>query len=88
MAAERRAPGLDAGESARYHRPRKPVEVRRRASWKRAFWVVARVAVVMLAVALSGGVVFVGRSATTPPMSVKSRIGSSPRKESTWKSCA
>ncbi|MCI0403868.1 MAG: FtsQ-type POTRA domain-containing protein [Acidobacteria bacterium] len=51
MAVESKAaPKLDAEESARYHRPRKPVEVRRRASWKRGLWLAVRVLAVVLAV--------------------------------------
>lgn len=49
--APKTPPKLDAEESTRYHRPRKPVEVRRRASWKRTLWLAAKVLAVMLAVA-------------------------------------
>jgi cell division protein FtsQ len=44
-------PKLDAEESSRYHRPRKPLEVRRRAPWKRGLWLATKVLIVILAVA-------------------------------------
>ncbi len=69
MAVEPKPPKLDAEESARYHRPRKPVEVRRRASWKRGLWLAAKVFVVMLAVASVAAAGFGGyQLATTSPV--------------------
>jgi cell division protein FtsQ len=48
--APKTPPKMDAEESSRYHRPRKPVEVRRRAAWKRTLWLAAKVFAVILAV--------------------------------------
>ena len=58
-------PKLDAEESSRYHRPRKPVEVRRRASWKRTLWLAARALAVLLAVATVAGAGFGGYQLVT-----------------------
>lgn len=63
--APKTPPKLDAEESARYHRPRKPVEVRRRASWKRTLWIAARVLAVMLAVATVAAAGFGGYQLVT-----------------------
>lgn len=45
---------LDANESARYHRPRRPVEVRRRSSWKQALRISVRVLLAAMAVVAVG----------------------------------
>ncbi|MGH9788632.1 MAG: cell division protein FtsQ/DivIB [Candidatus Acidiferrales bacterium] len=63
--APKTPPKLYAEESARYHRPRKPVEVRRRASWKRTLWIAARVLAVMLAVAIVAAAGFGGYQLVT-----------------------
>ncbi len=58
-------PKLDAEEAGRYHRPRKPVEVRRRSSWKRTLWIAVRVFAVLLAVATVAAAGFGGYQLAT-----------------------
>lgn len=58
-----------SSEDARYRRPRKPVEVRRRTRWKDALWLSVRIAAAGLAVAAAGVVGYAGyRFAATSPI--------------------
>lgn len=58
-----------SSEDARYRRPRKPVEVRRRTRWKNALWLSARIAVAGLALAAVGMAGYSGyRFAATSPV--------------------
>jgi cell division protein FtsQ len=63
--APKTPPKLDAEESSRYHRPRKPLEVRRRAAWKRGLWLAAKAFVVILAVATVAAAGFGGYQLVT-----------------------
>jgi cell division septal protein FtsQ len=63
--APKTPPKLDAEESSRYHRPRKPVEVRRRAAWKRGLWLAAKVLAVILAVGAVAAAGFGGYTLAT-----------------------
>lgn len=58
--------GWENGDSTRYHRPRRPVEVRRRASWKRALRIsILALLTVGVAVLVGGGGFWVYRAAST-----------------------
>src|SRR5574342_986905 len=75
MGSSNRTPQLGADDTERYHRPRKPVEVRRRSSWRQVLRITVRVLVVGLAVAMLSGIVFVSytfATSTSPIFRVKS----------------
>jgi len=58
-----------SGDDARYRRPRKPVEVRRRGRWKDALWLSARIVAATLVVAAAGVAGSAGyRFAVTSPV--------------------
>ncbi|MGH9804612.1 MAG: cell division protein FtsQ/DivIB [Candidatus Acidiferrales bacterium] len=58
-----------SGDDARYRRPRKPLEVRRRTRWKDAFWISARLAAAAVALAAVGVAAYGGyRFAATSPV--------------------
>jgi cell division protein FtsQ len=58
-----------SSEDARYRRPRKPVEVRRRTRWKEALWLSVRVGAVGLAGAAAAGLAYGSyRFAATSPV--------------------
>jgi len=58
-----------SSDDARYRRPRKPVEVRRRTRWKDALWLSARIVVAGSAVAVAGVAGYAGyRFAATSPI--------------------
>lgn len=65
MGSSNKAPQLGADDTERYHRPRKPVEVRRRSSWRQIFRITVRVLAVGLAVAMLSGAVFVSYTFAT-----------------------
>ncbi len=65
MGSSNKTPQLGTDDGERYHRPRKPVEVRRRSSWRQILRITVRVLAIGLAVALLGGVVFVSYSFAT-----------------------
>ena len=65
MGSNPKAPQLGADDGERYHRPRKPVEVRRRSSWKQILRITVRVLAIGLAVAALGGAVFASYSFAT-----------------------
>lgn len=65
MGSSNKTPQLGADDAERYHRPRRPVEVRRRSSWRQVLRITARVIAVGLGVALLGGAVFVSYTFAT-----------------------
>ncbi len=65
MGSSNKTPQLGSDDTERYHRPRKPVEVRRRSSWRQVLRITARVVAIGLGVALLGGAVFVSYSFAT-----------------------
>ena len=65
MGSSNKTPQLGADDAERYHRPRRPVEVRRRSSWRQVLRITARVVAVGLGVALLGGAVFVSYTFAT-----------------------
>lgn len=65
MGSSNKTPQLGADDAERYHRPRRPVEVRRRSSWRQVLRIAARVIAVGLGVALLGGAVFVSYTFAT-----------------------
>lgn len=65
MGSSNKTPQLGADDAERYHRPRRPVEVRRRSSWRQVLRITARVIAIGLGVALLGGAVFVSYTFAT-----------------------
>ncbi|HXE74124.1 MAG TPA: FtsQ-type POTRA domain-containing protein [Candidatus Xenobia bacterium] len=65
MGTNPKPPQLGTDDAERYHRPRRPIEVRRRSSWRQMLRITARVVAIGLGVAVLGGAVFVSYTFAT-----------------------